>query len=109
MTINIQPTAFKTISSGEVLLVSAARFQNSLPFSGAFEVFDLYQCITKVEGDKLIASVNCTTEGVPLTENSILDIELIGDYQGSIEFSGDVITCISIHPSIHPSISLTGR
>jgi len=91
----LQPTAFKTISDGQVLLVNAARFQNSPPFAGAFEVFDLDECITRTESGALMATVMCTSGDVPLTEESSLDIELLGLHEGVNGFEGDVITCLS--------------
>jgi hypothetical protein len=76
MTTNILPVSLKTVNDAQVLIVSVACFQNSAPFSGAFEVFDLDHCITRNEDGSLMATVNCTTEGLPLTEDSTLEIAL---------------------------------
>ena len=95
----VQPTAFKTIRDGQVLSVSAARFQNSSPFAGVFEVFDLEACVTRTVDGVLMASVICTSGDVPLTEESTLDIELLGHHEGIVGFEGDVITCLSIPSS----------
>jgi hypothetical protein len=99
MTTNIRPSNLKTVNDAQVLIVSDARFQNSAPFSGSFEVFDLDHCITRNEDGNLMATVNCTTAGLPLTEDSTLEIELQGHYESCIGFSGDVITCIAIIPT----------
>lgn len=100
MTEPVQPTAFKKICDGQVLLVKAARFQNSPPFAGAFEVFDLDECISRTESGALMATVICTSGDVPLTEESTLDIELLGHHEGVIGFEGDVITCLTAASSI---------
>lgn len=99
MTTQVLPVAFKYVTNGEVLFVNAARYQNSLPFSGAFEVFDLDYSLKQTEDGRLIATVNCTTEGVPLTEDSVLDIEVLGHYEGSIGYEGEVISCIAVSPA----------
>ncbi|WP_089960150.1 hypothetical protein [Limnohabitans sp. 2KL-3] len=95
----IQTTGHKTVSDAQVLIFSEAKFQESLPFSGAFEVFDLDQCFERKEDGRLMAIVNGTIEGIPLTEDSTLEIELVGHYEGIVGFAGDVITSISVTAS----------
>ena len=95
----IQTTNHKTVSDAQVLIFSEAKFQESLPFSGAFEVFDLDQCLERKEDGRLMAIVNGTIEGIPPTEDSTLEIELVGHYEGMIGFDGDVITSISVTAS----------
>lgn len=99
MTTNIRPSSLKTVNDAQVLIVSDARFQNSAPFSGAFEVFDLDHCIARNNDGKLMATVNCTTADLALTEDSTLEIELQGHYESCIGFSGEVIICIAITPT----------
>ena len=96
MSEHIQPTAFKTIDGGQALSVTAARFQNSPPFAAIFEVFDVDDCITRTEGGALMATVMCTSGDVSLTEDSTLDIELLGHHEGIVGYVGDVITCLAI-------------
>ena len=54
--------------------------------------------MSRKEDGRLMATVKCTTEGLPLTEDGTLEIELLGNYEQVVGFLGEVIAIISVAP-----------
>lgn len=97
MTRQMIPTVTAHIDDGETLLVSSARYQDSLPFSGTFQVFDLDLCVQRKDDGRLFATVICAVDGdAEANEDSCIDIELLGDYQAVVGAYFDVIQRIAV-------------
>ena len=76
----------------EALLVYAATFEGSEPFSGCFHVCDLDEMVrTDPVSGKQIASVFCAFGDDPYHEDSMIEIELIAVEAGCSGYDGEVV------------------
>jgi len=80
------------VKDAEVLLVQAATYQGSKPFSGNFHFWDLDEMIhTDPVTGKEMARVFCSFGDEPYHEGSIIEIELISVEAGCSGFDGEVV------------------
>jgi hypothetical protein len=78
-----------------VIITSSATYRGSAPFSGAFEVWDIDECLNKhAETGKTLLSVRCQWQD-EYDEDNTLELEVqylnIYDLHGIMGYEGDVI------------------
>lgn len=97
MSKQIMPTLMARIRDGQVLVAPLARYQDSAPFAGTFQVFDLDHCFHQKEDGRLFATVMCGVDGdASADEDSSIDIELLATHQGVIGGESEVIRRIAV-------------
>ena len=89
---NIEIVETEAVSDIEALIVQAATFEGSAPFSGTFAIWDIEEMTrTDPKTGNLIASVSCAFGDRPFTEESLIEIEVIALEARVIGFEGEVI------------------